>query len=88
MPGVTFRILNLSAVRKDDEFIMKNREKSTKKRLLPQRRFSPQNVVVLLREAVGFVADVLQQPQSERVFAQPPRFRFTGDEHFFFALCQ
>ena len=32
--------------------------------------FSPQDVVIVLGEAVGLVADVLQQPQRRRVPAQ------------------
>ena len=33
--------------------------------LLLQSRFPPQHVMIVLREAMGFVADVLQQPQRE-----------------------
>ena len=35
-------------------------------RLLAEHRLAPQNVVIVLGEAVGFVADVLQQPQARR----------------------
>ena len=36
-----------------------------------ERRFAAEDVVVVLGEAVGFVADVLQQPQCIGMPAQP-----------------
>jgi hypothetical protein len=33
-------------------------------------------MVIVLGEAMGFVSDVLQQPQGERMTTQP--YRFTG----------
>ena len=50
--------------------------------------FPGQDVVVVLGEAVGFVADVLQQPQRVGVAAQPVRFRFARQKHLFLALRQ
>ena len=50
--------------------------------------FLAEHVVVVLGESVGFVADILQQSQGERMFAQPMRFRLAGDEDFFLALGQ
>ena len=38
--------------------------------LVAKRPFASQQMVVVLGEAVGFVADVLQQPQGVRVAAQ------------------
>ena len=42
--------------------------------LFSQRPLPPQDVVVVLGEAVRFVAHVLQQPQRVRAAAQPQRF--------------
>src|SRR6516225_3863262 len=39
---------------------------------------APQDVVVVLREAVRLVADVLQQPQRRRVTRQTDRLRLAG----------
>ena len=41
--------------------------------VFPQLRPLPEQVVVVLGEAVGLVADVLQQPQSVAVAAQVQR---------------
>ena len=48
----------------------------------------PQDVVVVLREAVRLVAHVLQQPQRRRVPAQAQRFLLAGPENLFVALGQ
>ena len=53
-----------------------------------QRRFVTQHVVVVLGETMGFVANVLQQPQGVSMTAQSQRFFLTGDEDLFLALGQ
>ena len=42
--------------------------------------------MVMLGEAVGFVADVLQQPKREGMPAQSVGFFLAGDVNFFFPL--
>src|SRR6516225_458143 len=46
----------------------------------------PQDVVIMLGEAVGFIADVLQQPQSRGMAAQLQRLGVAGPVDLFFAL--
>ena len=55
---------------------------------LPQRRLPPQDVMVVLGEAVGFVADVLQEPQGVGVLREPTRLGLAGHVDFFLALGQ
>ena len=43
-------------------------------------------MVIVLGEAVGFVADVLQQAEGEGVAARAERLVFAGEEDFFFLL--
>ena len=59
-----------------------------KPRLLAQHRFAAQQVVVVLGEAMGFVADVLQQPQ--RIGMPRESQRLVGPRHvnLFFPLGQ
>ncbi len=46
--------------------------------LLVERRLLSQQMVVVLCEAVCFVADVLQQSEAEAVAAEAVRFGFAG----------
>ena len=55
---------------------------------LPELRFAAEDVVVVLGEAVRFVADILQQSQRECVAADAKRLVGTGDEDLFFAFGQ
>src|SRR5512135_1083192 len=55
---------------------------------LAERPLPPEHVVVMLGEAVGLVADVLQEPQRERPPAQNDRLGLPGDEDLFLALGQ
>src|ERR1700733_13891523 len=55
---------------------------------VPQRRFAPQDVMVVLGKAVGFVADVLQQPQGVRMTREASRLRLPGHEDFLLPLGQ
>src|SRR2546421_9735370 len=57
-------------------------------RSLPAQFLSPQNVMIVLGEAVGLVADVLQQPQRRRIPAQAQRLRLTRTVDLFFFLGQ
>src|SRR5579883_1530305 len=50
--------------------------------------FAPQNVVVMLGEAVGLVADVLEQPQGRRVPAEAQGLGGVGPEDLLLALGQ
>jgi hypothetical protein len=43
-------------------------------------------MVVVLGEAVGFVADVLEEPQGVRVAAEAEGIFAARDKEFFFAL--
>jgi len=44
--------------------------------------------VVVLGEAVGFVADVLEEAERIGVPAESARLRFTGDEDLLVLLCE
>ena len=55
---------------------------------LPQRLLGSQQVVIVLGEAVGFVADVLEQPEGERPAAEDDRVGAAGDVDLFLALGQ
>src|SRR5262249_36340440 len=55
---------------------------------LPLKPLAPQNLVIVLREAVGLVAHVLDQPQRRRVPAQPQRLRRAGPVDLLLALRQ
>jgi hypothetical protein len=44
----------------------------------------PQDVVIVLREAMGFVADILQQSQRRGVAAELDRLRYARAENLFF----
>ena len=50
--------------------------------LFTKLRFAAEDVVVVLGEAVGFVADVLQQPQGEGVAARVGAARFRRGGRF------
>src|SRR5437870_7740461 len=50
--------------------------------------FSPQNVMVVLGEAVGLVAHVLEQPQRRGVLAQAQRLGLAGPVDLLLALGQ
>jgi flagellar hook-associated protein 3 FlgL len=56
--------------------------------LVVQCRLLTQQVMVTLRESMRLVADVLQQPQGIRMFAEQMRFGLTRQEDLFFALGQ
>ena len=43
-------------------------------------------MMILLRKSVGFIADVLQEPQGVGVAAEAEGFFGAGDEDLFFAL--
>src|SRR3954452_14756387 len=49
---------------------------------------APEQVMVVLSEAMRFVANVLQKPQGGRVPAQANGFAFTGAVDFFVTLGQ
>lgn len=54
--------------------------------LLSPLPFAPQLVVVVLGEAMGFVPDVLQQAEGERMAAEAKGFVGTGEVDFLFLL--
>ena len=56
--------------------------------LLAESPLLAEEVVVMLREPMGFVADVLQQPQGERAAAQDQRFGSALNEDLFLPLGQ
>ena len=55
---------------------------------LAERPLLPEHVVVVLGEAVGLVADVLEQPQGERAAAQDDRVGPAGDVDLLLLLGQ
>src|SRR6478736_8998028 len=55
-------------------------------RSLSQLALSSKDVVVVLGEAVGFVADVLKEAEGEGVAGEFYRVAFAGEEDFFFLL--
>ena len=54
--------------------------------LLTKLRFAAEDVVVVLGEAVGFVADVLEEAKRKRVAREFDRVAFAGEKDFFFLL--
>src|SRR5205807_2489072 len=55
---------------------------------LLERRLPPEDMVVVLREAVRLVANILQQAQGVRVPAQPPRLVLAWNIDFLLLLGQ
>ena len=62
------------------------RKSSDDKELFTQRRFAAQDVVVVLGEAMGLVAHVLQQPQGVGMPAETQRLVAVGQVNLLFAL--
>src|SRR5712675_2307474 len=50
---------------------------------IPLHFLSPQDVMIVLREAVRLVADELKQAQGRRMPAQPQRLRVAGPVNLF-----